>query len=174
VVDAAVRTVAAFGQSDEALEDTPDATNHSTTTTREFLARVQTAFAPADDPRRKRFLRPVKIGKGAVTIDYVYQRTFVQFASAPGSSHQLQYVRREAESKILESISVNKALADMKVQPVLLINTMPLIGGGLPDGAEAMAAEAMAHYTHLAALHDVTTLEAGSHEEAVRILAEFG
>lgn len=174
VLDAAVRTVSAFGSADDLLEEAGELANHSTATTREFLARVQTAFAPADDARRQRFLRPVHTHVGDITIDYVHERNLVQFASAPTTPRQAQNMRREAESKILETLTVQRTVMEGQGRPVLVVNRMPLLLGGASDAAMDLASSAMAHYARTAKLYGLTTAEAGSHEEAVRILASLG
>lgn len=174
VLDAAVRTVAAFGSADDLLEEVVESANHSTATTREFLARVQTAFAPADDERRKRFLRPVRTGVGDVTIDYVHEQHLVQFVSSPTTPRQAQNMRREAESKILETLTVQRTVMENQGKPVLLINSMPVQLAGLPQTAVDLASSAMAHYVQTAQFYGLETMEAPSHEQAVRILVELG
>jgi hypothetical protein len=173
-LDAAVRLVSAFGTSEDLLEDTGAINNNATATTRDFLARVQTAFAPADDPRRKRFLRRVETQAGPITIDYVHERHLVQFASAPTSERQAHNMVLEAEAKILQTMTVQRTVLDHNAEMQLVINTMPLHVGGVSDSTIRLAQATMAHYVNMARLYDVGTAEAGSHEEAVRLLAELG
>lgn len=170
VLDAAVRMVSAFGSAEDLIEEVGDLANHSTASTREFLARVQTSFAPADDERRKRFLRPVDTRGGRVTIDYVHDQHLVQFASAPTTLRQAQNMRREAEAKILETLTVQKAVMEGQAKPALIINTAPLHIGRLTDSALIIAQETMAHFNSLAVLYDIVTTEAASPEEAVLAL----
>jgi hypothetical protein len=174
VIDAAVSLVSAFGSAEDLLDETGATNNNATVTTREFLARVQTAFAPADDPWRKRFLRPVETQAGRITIDYVHDAHLVQFASAPTTERQAQNMVLEAEAKILQTMTVQKTVLEGRAKMQLVINTMPLHVGGLPDATVRLAHATMAHYVKMAGLYDVQTAEASTHEEAVRVLADLG
>lgn len=170
-LDAAVQSVAAFGSAEEIIEDMVTTPNSATVTTREFLQRVQVAFAPADDDRRKRFGRQVRTKVGEFTIDYVHLRNFVQFATAPVTERQEPYMRREAEAKILELITVKQSLDEMPTEPVLVINAAPVValGGASPEGA-AVSERTLAFYRGLSDAHHVSLLEVSSHEEAALTL----
>jgi len=171
VLDAAVHMASAFGSAEDVLEDLGDTSNHSTATTREFLARVQTAFAPAGDDRRKRFSKSVDTEAGKVTIDYVYGKHLVQFATAPITDRQSSNMRREAEAKMLETLTVSKTLMQGQATARrLFINTAQLLAGGASNAAVDTARAAMAHYTAMANVHGFETGEVSSHEDAVHAL----
>lgn len=170
VLDAAVHMVSAFGSTDDLLDELTENNNHSTATTREFLARVQTAFAPSDDERRKRFLRKVDTAAGEVTIDYVFNRHLVQFATAPISDRQAHNMRREAEAKMLETLTVRQTVMQNQADSRLLINTAPIMVGGLSNEALDLAHATMAHYASMADIHGFLTTEVSSHEDAVHAL----
>jgi hypothetical protein len=170
ILDTAVHSVAAFGSTEDLLDDLVDTSNHSTASTREFLQRVQTAFAPADDVRRKRFLRSVETSAGEVTIDYVHDQFLVQFASAPVTSRQAQNMRREAESKMLETLTVQRSVMGGQGVARLIINTAPLLTGAANHDAAATAQNAIAHYDAMATVHGFGTMQVSTHEEAVLAL----
>lgn len=173
VLDAAVRVCSSFGSADELLDEVQSENNHSTATTREFLQRVQTAFAPADDERRQRFLRRVTLASSEVVIDYVHQQHLVQFATAPITERQAINMKREAEAKLFETISVQKTVLQQQAKPLLLINTAPLHGGLYPPGGQDVAQRTMAHYAAIAELHDFDLQEVASHDEAVHVLMDL-
>ena len=170
ILDAAVHTVSAFGSTEDLMDDLVESANHSTASTREFLQRVQTAFAPADDMRRKRFLRPVETGVGSVTIDYVHERNLVQFTSAPTTDRQANNMRREAESKILETITVQRSLMEGQALAKLIVNIAPLQAGVLGNAAMTTAHAAIGHYEAMAGLYGFGTIQVASHDEAVLAL----
>lgn len=173
ILDAAVNTVAAFGSTEDLVDDLVEHSNHSTASTREFLQRVQTAFAPADDARRKRFLRPVETSAGSVTIDYVHEKHLVQFTSAPITERQAQNMRREADSKMLETLTVQRTLMDSQGIAKLIINTAPLHTGSLNHEASRTAQSAIAHYDAMAGLYGFGTIQVSTHEDAVIALASL-
>jgi hypothetical protein len=174
--DTAVRLVSAFGSAEELSDEgAVEQNNHSTVTTREFLARVQTAFSPADDERRSRFQRKVTAGTGQITIDYVHQKYLVQFASAPIGERQSQNMRREAEAKLFETLTVSKqVMGEKNSSGRLFINTAPLHTGGLADDVRKVAQDAVAHYLNIASLHGFPTCEVATHDEAVQALQALG
>ena len=170
VLDAAVRLVSAFGSAEE-LMDEADTPNNSTSTTREFLKRVQSAFSPAEDTRRQRFLRPVETSAGTIIIDYVYERHLVQFASAPTTQRQAQNMQREADAKILGTLTVHQSVMNRQGRPQLVVNIAPLQVGGLSDSVVTLANNSMAHYEQVAKFHGVETSYASSHDEAAGLLS---
>jgi len=174
VVDTAVRLFSAFGNVDDVLEDAVEVVNHSTATTRAFLERVQTSFAPHGDEKRKRFLKSVPTSAGVFTLDYAFNQHLVQFVSAPLTERQALNMRREAESKILEGLSVQKTVMQGQGALRLIINTTPLYTGALSQGANSFAEKTLSHYHSLAKLYHLDTAEASSHEIAAITLATLG
>lgn len=169
LVDSAVRAASAFGQADEIVDDLVVGSNHSTETTREFLARVQTAMAPPNDERRKRFNRRVQLAGANMTIDYAHQKHLVQFATAPLTERQQHNMLREAKAKLFEAHGVAEHLMQGNGKQLLVINTSAVWG---TEGASAGIANAtIEQFKQLALLSRAETLEAPSHDEAVRILA---
>lgn len=171
LIDAAVRGASAFGHAEEIVDDLVVGSNHSTETTREFLARVQTAMAPANDERRKRFNKKVQLEGANMTIDYAHQRHLVQFATAPLTERQQQNMLREAKAKLFEAQGVAHRLMQGNGKQTLVINTSAIWE---TSGASAGIANAtIQQFKQLAALSDAQTVEAPSHDEAVQILASL-
>jgi hypothetical protein len=169
LVDAAVRGASAFGHPDEIIEELVVESNHSTETTREFLARVQTSMAPPNDEKRKRFNHRVSLAGAAMTIDYAHQRHLVQFATAPLTERQQQNMLREAKAKLFEAQGVAKHLMQDQGKQTLVVNTSAL--WGMSGAGLDIAHATLIQFKQLAALADAETVEAPSHEEAVHILS---
>lgn len=169
-LDAAVRMTSTFGSTDDLLDEVTETSNHSTATTREFLSRVQSSFAPADDERRKRFMQRVTAGAGEVVIDYAYNGNLVQFASAPVTERQSLNMKREAESKMLETLTVLRTVLDQNGTSRLFINTAQLHAGGISGSSLDLANMAMAHYRAMAGVHGFQILEVASYDDAVHAL----
>jgi hypothetical protein len=171
LIDAAVRGASAFGHADEIVDDLVVGSNHSTETTREFLARVQTAMAPPNDERRKRFNKKVQLEGANMTIDYAHQQHLVQFATAPLTERQQQNMLREAKAKLFEAQGVAHRLMQGNGKQTLVINTSAVWE---TSGASAGIANAtIQQFKQLAALSDARTIEAQSHDEAVQVLASL-
>ena len=169
LVDSAVRSASAFGHPDEIIDDLVVEANHSTETTREFLARVQTAMAPPNDERRKRFNHRVSLAGASMTIDYAHQRHLVQFATAPLTERQQQNMLREAKAKLFEAQGVAKHVMHDQGTQTLIVNTSAL--WGVSGSGLDIANATLAQFKQLAALTATQTIEAPSHEEAVHILS---
>lgn len=174
VLDVAVSLVSAFGSAEDVAEEIGEAANHSTATTREFLQRVQTAFAPADDTRRKRFGHSVAIDGSKVTIDYAHRNLLVQFTSTTTSERQAQNMRREADAKILEALTVRQQVMGGQANAHLIINTAPLLTTPESEAQHAIASDTLAHLHAMAKVHSISTVEARSHEEAALLLGALG
>ena len=175
VLDAAVHSMAVFGSAQDLIDENPTDTGNSTATTREFLARVQTAFAPANDERRQRFLKRVQtIGSDTVTIDYAHNGYLVQFASVPTTERQWQNMRREGEAKMLQALTVRQIVKDLQTEknfkPRLMVNTSPLLTGNQPITESKISRDGVAHYLAIAELHRFKLTKVSSHEEAVHAL----
>jgi hypothetical protein len=175
VLDAAVHSMAVFGSAQDLIDEGATDAFNSTATTREFLARVQTAFAPANDERRQRFLKRVPtIGSDTVTIDYAHNGHLVQFASAPTTERQWHNMRREGEAKMLQALTVQQLLADKRTEsnfkPCLMVNVSPLFTDDQRITHLNISREGMAHYQAIAKLHRFELTEVQSHEAAVHAL----
>lgn len=172
LIDAAVRSLSAFGSAKELLSEVVMSDDQSTSTTREFLERVKVAFAPSGDSRRKRFSRPVPVSPGrALIIDYVDERNLVQFATTPLTLRQRDNMVREMESKLFRAMTVNQNVHGGQARPLLLINTSPLFTGQLSDSSRRFAEEALDVYHSEAELSKFPVMQAVSHEAAAHLLA---
>lgn len=170
VLDAAVQSVAAFGSAEEIIDEVLSTANTSTLTTREFLQRVQVAFAPADDERRKRFGRVVTTSAGDLVIDYVYRKHLVQFTTTPITDRQETPLRKEAEAKVLELITVHKDVMNRASAPSLVINTADQAVAGRTEESRRVARRTLEFFEAIAGVHGVQTVQVSSHEEAVLTL----
>lgn len=166
VLDAAVQSVAAFGSADDLIDEVLSTPNTSTQSTREFLQRVQVAFAPADDDRRKRFGRAIQTSAGDFVIDYVHHKHLVQFTTAPITDRQEPLMRKEAEAKLMELLTVHMTVMDKKSVPSLVINAAPLQAIARSNEARRVADRALRFFRDLAGTHGIEAVEVASHEEA--------
>jgi hypothetical protein len=81
-------------------------------------------------------------------------------------------MRREAEAKILELITVKQTFEEMLTAPALVINTAPVaavLGAGNEEGPR-VAERTLTFYRGLSEAHHVALLEVSSHEEAALTL----
>lgn len=176
VLDAAVQSMAVLGDAQDLIDDgAADNGSNSTATTREFLARVQTAFAPANDERRQRFLKKVLIrGNDTVVIDYAHNGHLVQVASVSASERQWQNMRREGEAKMFEVLTVCRMMEEEGAagafKPRLMVNMSPILNADPRSGMSDIASAAMAHYKTIAETHKFTLTKVSSHEDAVQKL----
>lgn len=170
LLSGAVQMVSAFGDIDDILEDENFGTR-STSTTMAFLKLVQTAFSHDVKDRRSRFFKEMESdGAKRVTIDYAYQKWLVQFASLPSTVGQAPYVRREAESKILELITA-RDFVDSPTETFLIINRQPII-----HSSEAIAStvtEANESLKWFAKRYHVHPIEVKSTDAAVLALEQL-
>lgn len=168
LITAAVQMVSSLGSAEEVLEDAIIATDgNATPTTREFLARVLTAFSGDDLDRRGRFHKALRVGDASETdvrVDYAHEKWLVQFASLPSTEKQAVNMSREAESKLFEVITARKWI-DAATSPILLINESSLHTGS--EEARKLAAGASVRFRNIARLHDVEPVLVKSKEEAV-------
>lgn len=176
VLDAAVQSMAVLGNAQDLIDDgAAEPAGSSTATTREFLARVQTAFAPAHDERRQRFMKRVPtVGSDTVVIDYAHNGHLVQVASVSASERQWQNMRREGEAKMLEVLTVRQMMeaegSSGAFKPRLMVNLSPVFFGDQTLNHNGIAQAAMAHYQAIAKLHKFHLTKVASHDEAVHQL----
>lgn len=132
LLDAAVRSVSAFGSADELIDDEePTEKPRHTVKTSEFITVVK-RYVAGDNPELKaRFekaLRPTP-DLPELTVDYAYQRWLLQVTSLPSTRRQSMNTLRESQSKLYEIDMIRRHMAGNEVRPVLLVNTDVLLGG---------------------------------------------
>jgi hypothetical protein len=170
LLSGAVQMVSALGDIDDILEDDTFGAR-STSTTMAFLKLVQTAFSHDVKDRRSRFFKAMESdGAKRVTVDYAYQKWLVQFASLPSTVGQAPYVRREAESKILELITA-RDFVESPTETILIINRQPIIHTS--EGIASTVAEANESLKWFAKRYDVHPIEVKSTDAAVLALEQL-
>ncbi len=110
ILDAATRSVSAFGSIEEIFPDDAELARHATTT-REFLSKVRKSdFGVRAKDRFNKRLKVSLIDENApeVTIDYCHANLIVQATSLPSNNNQLLDLRQEAESKFFEIQNLRK------------------------------------------------------------------
>lgn len=131
LLDAAVRSVSAFGSANELIEDEePSEKPRHTVKTSEFINVVK-RYVAGDDPAIKaRFDKTLQPGGDLpdLTVDYAYHRWLLQVTSLPSTQRQSVNTLRESQSKLYEIEMIRRHMKDNQVNPVLLVNTDVLLG----------------------------------------------
>lgn len=174
LLNAAVRTVTAFGSPDDLIdeEDSREKPRH-TVKTSEFLANLKRHVAGDDPDVKARFeksLRP-RADLPDWTVDYAYDKWLLQVTSLPASKRQALHAQRESQSKLYEIDKIRKYMEGNSVCPVLLINSDVLASSA---GAEAQyeAASMLHRLNLLAKAEGLDVIEsATAHEAAQYVLA---
>lgn len=136
LLDAAVRSVSAFGSADEMIEEEEARQSpRHTIRTREFLTQLRRIFVGHDKAYATRFDVPLKIPDVPdVVIDYADGPLAVQVTSLPVTPRQAENAEREAQAKLFQLDVARKQMAANAFRPTILFNTDAL--------AEASGAEA--------------------------------
>jgi hypothetical protein len=171
LLDAAVRSLSAFGSSAELVDEVAIAPNHSTPTTRSFLDRVQRVVAARAPDLSKHFGPTLKLPDGSteIVVDFARNRHLVQFASLPGSRGQVANMKREYDSKLLGAITARSHVTAM-TEPLIVVNVQALRGAGDDEQVRTTAQQTLASFGALAKLHQVDLREADTEEEAAGLL----
>jgi hypothetical protein len=170
LIDAAVRSASAFGNADEIVEELVVEPNHSTETTRTFLARVQTFMAPANDEKRKRFNRLISLRDGlSMVVDYAHKKNLVQFVTVPLTERQQQNMLREAKAKLFEVEGISQHYLQGQGERTLVVNTSAIFEAA--STSLEIANSTLIQFKQLAELSRTNFAEASNHEEAVQILS---
>jgi hypothetical protein len=172
LLDAAVRSVSAFGSADEMIEEEEarQSPRHMVRTA-EFLTQLRRIFTANSKDLSSRFDVPLH-GPGdvpSVVIDYADGALAVQVTSLPSTAKQAEHTEREAQSKMFELDIARNQMAGNVFRPTLLFNTDAL--------AEEASAEARKHaegarvrLANLARYKNIAVLEAQSPSVAARLL----
>jgi len=126
LLDAAVRSVSAFGSADEMIEEeeTRQSPRH-TIRTREFLTQLRRIFVGHDKMHASRFDVPLR-GPAEVpdvVIDYAYGPLAVQVTSLPSTARQAENAEREAQAKLFQLDVARKQMGENAFNPTILFNT---------------------------------------------------
>lgn len=172
LLDAAVRSVTAFGTADEMIdEEEARAAPRHTLKTAAFLGLLKRSLSADDENLRDRFERKLILPGDVpeVTVDYAFERWIVQVTSLPATQKQAVNAQREAQSKLLELEIARRAMEGNAVAPVLLVNEDALS----PSGSEEAREEALRMQDRLKQLSrsfDTGLLHAGSAEQGAELL----
>lgn len=169
--DAAVRTVSAFGSSDEMLVLEESQQPASTRRTAEFLRQVRRAFAGGDEDRQRRFHVRLQHAQTApeVWIDYANGPVVMQMASVPGSPNQAPPAAAELKAKLLDLEVVRSEFGGNPIRPTLMLNVRALESKLDPE-SEKIARHAHAQVLTLAEWAKLNLIEVSSATSAARIL----
>lgn len=124
LVDAAVRTVSAFGNADDLLDDGSPLVSRNTVKTAEFLRSMRRYVAGDDDGLKARFEKRLKPKQGLpdLTVDYAFKQWMVQVTSLPVTPRQAAHALREAQSKLYELDLIRRGMDGNKISPILMVN----------------------------------------------------
>lgn len=172
LLNAAVRTVSAFGSADDLLEEEDvKETPRNTVRTTEFLRVLKRYVAGDDKDVAARFEKTLSIPSQRldVTVDYAFHAWMVQVTSLPATPKQVLHSQREAQSKLYEIDKLRRTMDDNKIKPVLLVNE-DVLSSSLNDAGKDQAAHALDRLTHLAKADDLELMHASTPREAARLV----
>lgn len=176
LLDAAVRSVSAFGSPDALVDEdeTPEKPRH-TIKTQEFLQAVRRQVAGDDPERRARFERSLqpRVDLPELTVDYAWRQWLLQITSLPGTKRQAVNTLRESQSKLYEIDMIRRHMQGNTVKPVLLINTDAL-NGAASDEATQEASAMLDRLQRLAKAEALDVIEAASPMEAAEHVSALG
>lgn len=176
LLDGAVRSASAFGSAEEMVEgQEADEPARHTLRTASFIARLRTsmgaAIGPESGTRFDKRLR-VSLATPEVTVDYAFGSFLVQVTSLPLTPKQAVNSNREAQSKLLELLLVQRAMDNNLVHPTLLVNedARQLATDAVTADEIARAQERLIQLTNS---FDTALLWAHSVDDAARQLVEL-
>lgn len=172
LLNAAVRSVSAFGSADEMIEEEEarQSPRHMVRTA-EFLTQLRRIFTANSKDLASRFDVPLRGREDVpqVTIDYADGPLAVQVTSLPSTAKQADHAEREAQSKMFELDVARNQMGGNVFKPTLLFNTDAL--------AEEAGSEARRHaeatrtrLANFARYKSIAVLEAQSPSVAARLL----
>lgn len=172
LLDAAVRSVSAFGSAEEMIEEEESRQSpRHTVRTSEFLTQLRRIFVGHAKELASRFDVPLN-GLGDVpdvVVDYADGPLVVQVTSLPSTERQAEHTEREAEAKLFQLSVARKQMSGNAFTPTLLFNTDALAESA---GSEAHkhAEATYARLVRFAKFEGVRILEAPSPGIAARLL----
>lgn len=160
LLNAAVRTVSAFGSADDILIEAEQPQRPQTRRTAEFLREVRRIMVDDDDGKLQRFHVRLQREQTApdVWVDYAQGPRVVQAASVPGSVRQVHPAESELKAKLLDLEIVRREFQSNTFRPALLLNVRAL-EEQLPDDSLKVAREAHDLFRRYAAWAKVPTID---------------
>jgi hypothetical protein len=171
LLDAAVRTVSAFGSSDSAFAVEAAEAPSTTRRTAEFLRQIRRAYAAGDEDRQRRFHVRLQHTQSApeVWLDYANGPVVMQVASVPSSPNQAPPAAAELKAKLLDLEVVRSEFGDNPMRPTLMLNVRAL-EGALDGESSRIARHAHSQIHTLAEWAKLKVVEVSSASAAARIL----
>lgn len=172
LLDAAIRTVSAFGVADELLDEAePIGLNRNTVKTAEFIRSIRRQVAGDDEQLKARFEKRLKPKNGFpdLTVDYAFNQWMVQVTSLPTTPRQAMHSLREAQSKLYEIDLIRRGMDGNQVSPILLVNEDALVSS-TTNQAKDQANQMLERLKQLAISDDLELVETTTPEEAARMI----
>jgi hypothetical protein len=171
VVDAAIRTLSAFGTRGS-FNDAAESGRRNSTATSHFLRSLRSAFVRHDNDLKARFNRRIRWPDAPeMTIDYAHEHHLVQVTSLPQSPSHLLTLQKEAESKILElDVAASLLRQDSaNASPYLLVNAAP-ISRPINDESQKIAVELLDRLTFIGSQKAMSVITVTSPDEGAALL----
>ena len=175
LLDAAVRSVSAFGNALSMIEDEEQrVTPRHTLGTGDFLTQVKRAMSLADASTIDRFEQRLDLPDGApeIEIDYAFEKWLVQVTSLPSTERQATNAHREAQSKLLELELARRHAEHRVICPALMVNEDAL-SSPLTDKARDEALKTRERLAQLAQSFDTTLISVPTVDAAAAALAQL-
>jgi hypothetical protein len=175
LLDAAVRSVSAFGSADEMVtQEAMQVVPRHTVRTAEFLRGLRAAFVGVDRALDKNFDVPLKLVSGVedITIDYADGPLLVQITSLASTKRQAESTKQEVQSKVFELDLVRREMIENALQPVLMVNTDALETAQSAD-AKSWAQRSRERLQRVADVSRLSLVEARDGTAGARLLREL-
>lgn len=174
LLDAAVRSITAFGNADDLIdeEDSREKPRH-TIKTSEFLAVLKRQVAGEDSDMKARFEKALRPSADLpdLTVDYAFNQWLLQVTSLPATKRQAVNAQRESQSKLYEIDMIRRHMQGNAVHPVLLINS-DVLTSSTSEEALNEARSMQDRLSRLAKSEGLDLIEASSaYEAATYVLA---
>jgi hypothetical protein len=172
LLDAAVRTVCAFGTSDDLVEEEESReTPRNTVRTAEFIRSLKRIASGDDKDISARFEQTLRVSSSLpdISVDYAYKRWMVQVTSLPATQKQATHALREAQSKLYEIDLLRKTMDGNAIQPVLLIN-VDILTSSLSEEGKEHAGKMLDRLQQLGEADQLDLMQASDPYDAARLV----
>lgn len=171
LVDAAVRTVSAFGNAEDLFVDENSIVPRHTIKTKQFLKSLCRHVAGDDKKLKERFDYRFQTNQGQpeMTIDYAFKQWMVQVTSLPVTPRQAMHSLREAQSKLYELDQIRKGMIGNAISPILMVNEDALAGATTAEQRD-QAMQMLERLQKLAVTDELELIQAADAEAGARVL----
>lgn len=170
LLNAAIRTVSAFGTAEDLIEEEESReTPRNTVRTAEFLRSLKRYVAGDNKDLATRFEKTLSLSKSMpdVSVDYAYKHWMVQVTSLPATPKQAMHALREAQSKLYEIDLLRKGMDGNLIHPVLLVNE-DILTSSLNDEGKEQAAKMLERLKQLGKADQLDLMQAATPQDAAR------